>query len=32
VSVEHELLQIKYVCTYCHFCLPSSKPKTTLHQ
>jgi hypothetical protein len=32
VSVEHELLQIKYVCTDCHFCLPSSRPKTTLHQ
>jgi hypothetical protein len=24
--------QIKYVCTDCYFCLPSSKPKTTLYQ
>jgi hypothetical protein len=32
VSVGYELLQIKYICTDCHFCLPSSRPKTTLHQ
>jgi hypothetical protein len=32
VSFEHKLLQFKYLCTDCYFCLPSSRPKTTLHQ
>jgi hypothetical protein len=32
VNVEHEFLQIEYVCRDCYFCLSSSRPKFALHQ